>query len=42
MENNNFNIANLNEEEYQALKAAEALLCSKLGKDVVLIAWEPK
>ncbi|MBC5996329.1 hypothetical protein H8923_06105 [Romboutsia hominis] len=39
---NNFEIANLDSKEQDAIKKAEAQVKSETGKDIIMIAWEKK
>lgn len=42
MTTNDFKIASLTEIDSDLLKETESRIRSQLGKDIVLIAWEPK
>lgn len=37
-----YKIADVNSQEFEAIKKAEALMKSETNKDFVLIAWEKK
>ncbi|EES48503.1 hypothetical protein [Clostridium botulinum] len=36
----NYNIADINQKEFETIKKAEKLIKDETGKDFVMIAWE--